>query len=192
MCTISREYHVSFAGAWRRIGRLLAGAILACLLLIRPVAAETPTVSNVDELASGFWLLPPDQRLALQDTRSTLVPDLTTTSAPPERRPNWLWTSLITAGAVTGAAINSLFDGPYESYHIDNEGWFGRTTLYGGADKAAHFTDYYIVSKELTNLFVLLGHPRERARWLGVGVATLTGLMRSATGRRTTDSRPRT
>jgi hypothetical protein len=160
----------------RQIRQLCAGILLAVSLLAAPAAAQTPTVANVDELAASFRLLPPDQRLVLQDTSRTDIPD-PTVSAAPERRPNWLLTSLVAGGAVAGAAINSLADGPYEPYHVDNEGWFGRNTLYGGADKAAHFVDYHIVSKELTNLFVVLGHPRERARWLGVGVATLTGLV---------------
>ena len=164
-------------GRTTRPPRLWTGLLLAFLLLAGPAAAETSMSANVDELASGFWLLPPGQRLALQDTSQTVVPDPTLSAPAAERKPNWLLTSLVSAGAVTGAAINSLADGPYESYHVDNEGWFGRNTLYGGADKAAHFVDYYIVSKELANLFVVLGHPRERARWMGVGVSALTGLV---------------
>jgi hypothetical protein len=163
--------------SWPALVHIWVGVVLAGLLLGGPAAAGTPTVASVDDLVSGFHLLPPDQRLAFQDSPGTPAPEGAVAAAPAERRPNWLLTSLVSAGAVAGAAINSLADGPYEPYHIDNEGWFGRNTLYGGADKAAHFVDYYIVSKELANLFVVLGHPRERARWMGVGVSALTGLV---------------
>ena len=94
-----------------------------------------------------------------------------------ERRPNWLLTSLVAGGAVVGSGLNSYFDGPRQSWHFADEGWFGRYTASGGADKAAHFVDYYIISKELANLFVVLGHKPEHARWLGFGVSALTGLV---------------
>jgi hypothetical protein len=95
----------------------------------------------------------------------------------PERRPNWLLTSLITGGAVVGAGANSAFEKTHESFHFGNEGWFGANTHFGGADKASHFVSYYILSKEFAKLFVVIGHKPENARWLAAGVATLTGLV---------------
>jgi hypothetical protein len=150
--------------------------VLALLLLAAPALAGTPGV-DFDGTGPAFWLLPPGERLALEDTSRTPTPDPALPAVAPERDPNWLLTSLAAGGAVTGAALNSLLEFPHRSYHVDNEGWFGRHTTYGGADKAAHFVDYYIVSKEFAKLFVVLGHTPDRARWMGAGVAGLTGLV---------------
>ena len=175
--TGARRTRPAAAGVVRAVGmRLWAGAVVTLLLLVGQAAAGTPLSASLDEPGHGFWLLPPGERLALQDTSGPAAVD--SSEAPAiERRPNWLLTSLVAAGAVTGAAINSFTETPHQSYHITNEGWFGRHTTYGGADKGAHFVDYYIVSKELAKLFVVLGHTPERARWLGAGVSALTGLM---------------
>ena len=83
--TMSRANHAAAMGAWQLIGRLSAGVAFACLLLIAPAAAETPTVSNVDDLA-GFWLLPPGERLAWQDISLTPAPDSTVNAVAAERR----------------------------------------------------------------------------------------------------------
>ena len=147
------------------------------LLLVGPASGEAPVGAQLDGPGLGFWLLPPGERLAFQDIPADPAPDPAPSPATTERRPNWLVTSLVSAGAVGGAAINAFSDKGHQSYHFADEGWFGADTKYGGADKASHFVDYYIVSKELAKLFVVLGHTPERARWLGVGVSTLTGLV---------------
>jgi hypothetical protein len=153
-------------------------------------AKTTPSV-DLDVLGQGFRLLADDDRLSLgsraecglatgcRDLLALQDPsaDPANPPPPPERRPNWLLTSLASGGAIVGSGLNAYLDGPRHSYHFSNEGWFGRNTASGGADKAAHFVDYYIVSKELANLFVVLGHKPEHARWLGFGVSTLTGLV---------------
>jgi hypothetical protein len=176
-----------------------AVAALACLLgasagsASASTMAPAETTSGVDlhVLGQGFRLLADDDRLKLGSRAECGFPtscrdllaleDRTADPAnpvpAPERRPDWLLTSLAAAGAVVGSGVNSYFDGPRHSWHFADEGWFGRFTASGGADKAAHFVDYYIVSKELANLFVVLGHKPERARWLGFGVSALTGLV---------------
>jgi hypothetical protein len=152
------------------------------LLLVGPAGGEALVDAQLDGPGRGFWLLPPNEHLALQDIRIDPAPvdpapDPVLSPATTERRPNWLLTSLASAGAVGGGAINAFTDKGHQSYHFANEGWFGANTTYGGADKASHFVDYYIVSKEFAKLFVMLGHTPERARWLGAGVSTLTGLV---------------
>lgn len=183
--------------ARQRFIRWGLGAALALMLVARAAAAAAAAGADldVDALSRDFKLLPESGRLALGaraecglddcSTRLALqAPDATpgaatdtTVSAAPERQPNWLLTSLVSVGAIGGSALNSFLDGPRHSYHFSNEGWFGQNTPSGGADKASHFVDYYIVSKEFAHLFVKLGHKPEFARWLGAGVSTLTGLM---------------
>jgi len=125
----------------------------------------------------GFSLLPPGDRLVFEEPAPTPAPELAVSAPAPARKPNWLLTSLIAAGAVTGAAINAVTEGGTGTWHFGNEGWFGPNTHFGGADKGAHFVDYYIVSKEISRVFVKLGHAPEHARWLSAGLAGLTGLV---------------
>jgi len=47
----------------------------------------------------------------------------------------------------------------------------------GGADKASHFVEYAIVSKELANLYEVMGFSRNTSIALGFGVAFTAGLM---------------
>jgi hypothetical protein len=147
------------------------------LLLVGPAGGEARAGVQLDGPGLGFWLLPPDERLAFQDIPADPAPDPAPSPAATERGPNWLLTSLVSGGALAGGAINAFTDKGHQSFHVTDEGWFGVDTRYGGADKASHFVDYYIVSKELAKLFVVLGHTPQRARWLGVGVSTLTGLV---------------
>lgn len=52
-----------------------------------------------------------------------------------DRKPNWLLTSVVSAGA--GGALNGFLEGGGQSFHFGDEGWFSGTSHYGGADKAA-------------------------------------------------------
>ena len=157
--------------------RQWAGAVVTLLLLVGPASGEAPVGAQLDGPGLGFWLLPPGERLAFQDIPADPAPDPALSPATTERRPNWLLTSLAAGGALAGGAINAFTDKGHQSYHFADEGWFGADTRYGGADKASHFVDYYVVSKELAKLFVVLGHTPGRARWLGAGVSVLTGLV---------------
>jgi len=147
------------------------------LLLVGPAGGEELVGAQLDEPSLGFWLLPPDERLAFEDIPADPAPDPALSPATTERRPNWLLTSVASALAVAGGGVNAFTDKGHQSYHFAHEGWFGADTKYGGADKASHFVDYYVVSKELAKLYVFLGHTPGTARWLGVGVSTLTGLV---------------
>ena len=168
--------------------KLRARLLVTVLVLAWPLAAWPAGDINLNGTGREFWLMPPGERLAFQDTGTTTSTadagsagarpgDQGWSLAGPGGKPNWLLTSLVAGGAVAGAMANSLTEVPWQSYHVDNEGWFGQNTTYGGADKAAHFVDYYLLSKEFANLFVRFGHPRERARWLAAGVAGFTGLV---------------
>ncbi len=89
--------------------------------------------------------------------------------------------ALISAGAVAGSAINSFLESPHQSFHFTNEGFFGRTTYAGGADKAAHVVDYAIVSKELAYAYGLLGFSRTESIWMGFAVASFAGFVTEIT-----------
>ncbi|PYN34665.1 MAG: hypothetical protein DME01_14395 [Candidatus Rokuibacteriota bacterium] len=88
-----------------------------------------------------------------------------------------LLASFVSAGAVAGGALNAFTDTPRESFHFASEGFFGRRTYAGGADKASHFVDYSILSKELANLYDRMGFSRDDSILLGLGVSVAAGLM---------------
>src|SRR5262249_54842090 len=56
---------------------------------------------------------------------------------------------LIPIGVVAGGLENSLEDSPLRSFRFTDEQYFGANTYAGGADKASHFVDYAIVTKEI-------------------------------------------
>lgn len=68
----------------------------------------------------GFWLLPPDNRLALGNGFQMASAAQAQSSDSAERKPNWLLTSVILAGAPLGAALNSFFN--HGEWHGPNAG----------------------------------------------------------------------
>jgi len=91
--------------------------------------------------------------------------------------PNRLLAALIPVTAWGLVAANSLAGYEKQSFHVHYEGWFGRNTRDGGADKASHFADYYVVSNLFADIYRKLGYSEEAARWWGLGVAVTTGLV---------------
>lgn len=83
----------------------------------------------------------------------------------------------VSLGAIAGGAINAFAETPHQSFHFTNEGWFGRNTYAGGADKASHFVDYTILSKELANLYDKMGFSRRDSILLGFGVSVAAGFL---------------
>ena len=100
-------------------------------------------------------------------------------SSPPAeeaRKPNRLFGSLIPVASLAVVAANSLIGYSHRDFHVHTEGWFGEHTRDGGADKASHFADYYIVAKEIAFVYEKIGYSTNEARWWGFGVAVSTGL----------------
>jgi hypothetical protein len=171
---------------------LPAPGLLAAEPSSRPLPIAGPGLSPSEgEWAPSLWPCD-DFQLVLSWERSagclrlTLGPDIlaarSTEDAPPvdlaaERKPDWLLASLVSVGAVGGSAANSFTDGSHRSFHVTHEGFFGRDTYAGGADKASHFVSYYIVSKEFANLYAVLGYSERQSIWMGFGVASLAGLV---------------
>ena len=79
--------------------------------------------------------------------------------------------------ALTAAGlVVSLTASPLRSFHLAHEGWFGANTYAGGADKAAHFVNYAILSKEIAYMYQKLGYSESASIWLGFGLSVLEGL----------------
>jgi hypothetical protein len=81
---------------------------------------------------------------------------------------------------VTGLALvtaNSLigYDTDH-SFRIRHEGWFGPNTTNGGADKASHLTDYFIVASLFEDVYRMLGYSENAAILWSFGLALAAGL----------------
>ena len=70
-----------------------------------------------------------------------------------------------------------VLEKPDRSFHFTDEGWFGKNTYAGGADKASHFVDFYIISKELAFLYNTLGYSRTESIGIGLGLTLLVGII---------------
>jgi Predicted periplasmic lipoprotein (DUF2279) len=88
-----------------------------------------------------------------------------------------LLAALLAVTVVGGEAANAFSETPHESFHVTREGFFGRDTYVGGADKASHFVEFAIVTKELANLYGTIGFSRRDSILLASGVTALGGLM---------------
>src|SRR5262245_42486538 len=157
-------------------------AFLLLLLLCRPGLVLAQEASPLTALAGSFHLLPRDTRLA-RDIEVTPI-DIARVDTPaadtaPDttRKPEHRLAALFSVGVIAGSAANSFHESPHESFHFTEEGFFAQNTYAGGADKASHFVDYAILSKELKNVYQLLGYDRATSIWLGFGVAAAAGLM---------------
>ena len=151
-------------------------AFLLVLFVLSPGLALAQEGSPLTALAGSFHLLPRETRVAPIDITALDIASFDT--SPPDRREaNHALTALFSVGVIAGSAANSFHESPHQSFHFTNEGFFGQNTYAGGADKASHFVDYAILSKELKNVYQLLGYDRTTSIWLGWGVATAAGLM---------------
>jgi hypothetical protein len=94
-----------------------------------------------------------------------------------KQAPSKLWSYAIVAGVVAGALANTLSETPHQSFHFGNERWFGENTYAGGADKAAHFVQYYIISREMSLLYRTLGYTETQSIAIGAGLGLLAGII---------------
>jgi predicted lipoprotein DUF2279 len=86
------------------------------------------------------------------------------------------FSTLISITAVGGVMANSLIG--YDKNHrfqINHEGWFGSDTTNGGADKASHLTDYFVVANLFEDIYRMLGYSKNVAILWGFGLAVATG-----------------
>jgi hypothetical protein len=116
-------------------------------------------------------------KTAVEDRRT-----LDVLSAHPEP---WPWAverrTLITGVAIGGVvaieAANSLLGYDIKPFHFHQEGFFGAGTTDGGADKASHFTDYFVITKEFAYFYQKIGYSEWPARWLALGTTMLGGFI---------------
>ncbi len=146
--------------------------------------AETETPGDA---CDEFYLIPASERaagsgasapaaIASLASAGTETPDAE--PALGRKRPSRVLTFGIAAGVAAGSAMNALvLEKPNRSFHFTNEGWFGKDTYAGGADKASHFVDFYIISKELSFLYNTLGYSRTESMWIGLGLTLLAGVI---------------
>jgi len=145
------------------------------LFLLKP---EEPAACPEFRLDPGVRLaLAPEAEPGSQSTSS--VSDLLTIHPPliKDDKLRILLASGLVIGSGLGGFLNAYQETPRHSFHVTYEGWFGRTTYAGGADKAAHFVDYAIISKEMANIYELIGFSRNTSIALAFGTAFTSGLM---------------
>lgn len=94
----------------------------------------------------------------------------------PARRPRTTLIGIASVLAVGGSAYNAFSDGPSQSFHFTNEGFFGRNTYVGGGDKASHFVSYYGVSRIMTGVYEALDASPEQSNRLAAVVSFAAGL----------------
>jgi hypothetical protein len=97
--------------------------------------------------------------------------------APAEaREPRWILAGLAAFAEVAVTAGKATITFEHTSFNVKNEGWFGTDTEFGGADKASHFVDYYVITKEFAFIFRQLGFSENASRWMAAGTAFAGGL----------------
>jgi len=153
-------------------------------LHLLPTEVETKTVGDD---CDALRLVPADERTALAQrparAEMSLLDSLDAEPryAEPEfgsRPPSKILTFGIAAGVAAGSAMNAVvLENPNRSFHFTDEGWFGKNTYAGGADKASHYVDFYIISKELSFLYNTLGYSRAESIAIGLGLTLLVGVI---------------
>jgi hypothetical protein len=161
-------------------------ALLAALLVIvvsRPPAAAQALVSGdlqpkyrlLDDADDRYWG-PLDFGLADGPYASTAD---ASAYLPPrdERQPRKLLGALVVGTELAVTAGKGLVGHQAKPFHVTREGFFGANTLDGGADKAAHFADYFVISKEFAYILGKLGFSESSALLLGLGTAMVGGAL---------------
>jgi hypothetical protein len=75
-----------------------------------------------------------------------------------------LFSTLMPVTAIAAVTANSLV--AYNTNHpfrIHHEGFFGEDTVNGGADKASHLTDYYVIAGLFEDAYKMLGYSEKEA-----------------------------
>jgi hypothetical protein len=144
-------------------------AILLTMLLFGPPLARAQTATPTAEDWARWWR-------EMSTSRAPLREEWFSLRNPSGEPRHWLAAG-ISVAVIAGSAANSFTESPHESFHFAHEGFFGRDTYAGGADKASHFVDYHFVSKELANFYGVLGYSRGQSILMGAGVAIAAGLV---------------
>ena len=125
--------------------RLIFVASLCFLLAISSWAnQEEPSQSEKEELPTWGQKVQPEKEEFLTRGQKTL---------------------LLNAGSMVAISIYGLTKWEYgeSSFHFENEGWFGRNTKYGGADKLGHFWSSYALSHLYSYVYRKWGYTDKEA-----------------------------
>ena len=78
-------------------------------------------------------------------------------------------TVLLNAGSMTAILIYGVTQWDYgkDVFHFENEGWFGRSTKYGGADTLGHFWSSYAMSHLYSYVYRKWGYTDKEANLYG-------------------------
>ena len=164
-------------------GRAVLLVVSISLLVVAPPAVRAQEVFQKLSLTPAadacprYRLLPDDDERAGCRLRDVALASAEPAAPPAEQKPRWVLAGLLAFGevAVTAAKATITFD--HTSFNVKDEGLFGPSTEFGGADKAAHFADYYVITKEFTFLFGKLGFSESTARLMAAGTAITGGLV---------------
>jgi hypothetical protein len=145
------------------------------LFLLKP--AEPAACSQFHLDPGVRWALAPEAERASEPSAS--ASDLLVIHPPliKDDKLRILLASVLVIGSGLGGFLNAYQEAPRHDFHVTREGWFGQKTYAGGADKAAHFVDYSIISKEMTNIYEMVGFSRNTSIALAFGTAFTSGLM---------------
>jgi hypothetical protein len=194
----SRERHVAFALAILLISEVLAADTGTFNLFPSTLPPDPLLAPEMQESGSGLALR--NGTLLFKEATSTEVlwlglpfsnrvqlPAASAVDPPPINHVKTLglapaWKPVLTvfvAGTALGYATgNSVKEESYEypGFHFTNEGFFGRNTYTGGADKVAHFVDYNLAQGALANTYRWVGYTYAQSSWIGFGTAVAAGL----------------
>ena len=87
-------------------------------------------------------------------------------------------TTLVTAGTLVGGFLQGLgapLQYGWKSFHTTDEGWFGRDTYVGGADKVSHFIISSGVSRAIYEAYIAQGHTVDQSFNLAFATAFMAG-----------------
>ncbi len=102
-------------------------------------------------------------------------------AAPPPHPADKLFTTpttLVTAGALVGGFLQGIgapLQYGWQPWNVTDEGWFGRDTYVGGADKISHFIISSGVSRALFETYIAQGHTVDQSFKLAFATAFMAG-----------------
>jgi hypothetical protein len=124
---------------------------------------EQKTVSEEEEF------LTPEQKTTLEEEESLTSEQ----KIPSEKKKEYFTrgqkTLLLNVGSMVVISVYGLTKWEYgeSSFHFKNEGWFGRTTKYGAADKLGHFWSSYALSTLYSYAYRKWGYTDKEANLYG-------------------------
>jgi hypothetical protein len=123
----------------------------------------------------GIHFDPIDLRVAVESAPEAPLVDLSELRGSPLRH----WGAAAVIALSVGYSLQNSMSEPTPKgvdFHETTEGFFGRSTYTGGADKAAHFVDYSMAARLFETTYQRFGYSDGTSRWLAFGTAVGTGL----------------